>query len=198
MTIATALTDLVAAPLFRTDAEGRRVFAPNAITPDRFLIPDAQTEARLRKRMATLMGVSIVISTVLIVASMIAFGSPREWTGLEWLGIGSAFAVHFIVNIRLGRGLAAGLAKTEPAAPVGFLHSIVEQAAAWPRWLCWLELIVGPLVLIGGIFGTPDHATTYDVILSIAAVPLAFLMIGYGLAGLLGRRQSARKDAVKA
>lgn len=188
MKFVTALTDFVAAPLFRTDAEGRRVFVPSAVSSDRFLIPDAAAEARLRTRMARLIGISIAVSLLLIAVTVAMFGPARAWTLNVWLGIGAAFVLHFFINLKLGKGLAKGLAKTEPAVPVGFVRAMADQAAAWPRWLCWLELIVGPLVLFGGITGLRDAATTYDLTLSLFAIPLSGLMVAVGLAGLLGRK----------
>lgn len=187
MKLVNAIANIFVAPLFRTDDQGRRVFVPSAMSADRFLLPDAQAEARLRTRMATLVTVSIAISLLLIGGAVALFGPAQTWTTGIWLGLAAAFALHMFINIRLGKGLAKGLDKSA-AAPVGFIRAVAEQAAAWPRWLCWLELIVAPLVLIGGIMGIRDAATTYDLTLSIVAIPLSGLMLAVGLAGLLGRK----------
>jgi hypothetical protein len=183
----TAVTDLFIAPLFRTDDQGRRVFVPSTMSAERFLLPDAQTETRLRARMATLVAVSLAISLLLIAGAVAVFGPARMWTGGVWLGMAAAFALHMAINIRLGKGLAKGLDKTA-AKPVGFLRGMADQAAVMPRWLCWLEIIVAPLMLAGGIINMRDAVTTYDLAMSIFAIPLGGLMLALGLAGLLYRK----------
>lgn len=187
MKFVTAITDLFIAPLFRTDDQGRRVFVPSAMSADRFLLPDAQVEERLRARMAMLVGASIAISLLLIAGAVAVFGPAGTWTAGVWLGMAAAFALHMTVNIRIGRGLARGLDKSA-AKPVGFLRAMAEQAAVMPRWLCWLEVIVAPLVFMGGIGGLRDAVTTYDLTMSLVAIPLSGLMVALGLAGLLGRK----------
>jgi hypothetical protein len=188
MKLATAVTDLLAAPLFRTGADGRRVFMPSAMSATRYVIPDRAVEDQLRARMAKLMGISIAVSLVLITGAVMLFGMPRDWTAPVWAGIVSAFAAHFAINVRLGRHLARGLIADQTGTPLGLGRAFVEQAVAWPRWMSWLQMIVGPLVLWGGVLGYQDAATSYDTALSVLAVPLGFLMIAYGLAGLLARR----------
>jgi hypothetical protein len=187
MKLVSTVTDIFIAPLFRTDDQGRRVFVPSAMSSDRFLLPDAQTEQRLRTRMATLVAVSLVISLLLIAGAVAVFGPARMWTAGVWLGLTAAFAVHMAINIRIGKGLAKGLDRSA-AKPVGFLRGMAEQAAVMPRWLCWLEVIVAPLVLVGGIIGVRDGVTTYDLTMSFVAIPLSGLMLAVGLAGLLGRK----------
>lgn len=188
MKFATALTDIVAAPLFRTEADGRRVFAPSAMSSKRYLIPDEAAEARLRGRMATLMIVSALISGVIICSAVWFFGSAQAWSGKVWLGVAAAFGLQILINTQIGQGLASDLPLTTSGEPVGVLQTMVAQAIAWPRWLCWLELIVGPLVFVGGIMGIAGATTTYDLVLGIFAIPLSALMLAYGLIGLLGRK----------
>lgn len=187
MSLATVVTDIVAAPLFRTEPDGRRVFAPSAVSGKRFLIPDAETEARLRGRMARLMGISLVISLTLIGGAVALFGSASTWTAAVWIGLAAAFGLHIVVNAKLGKGLAKGLQETATAQPVGLARSMVDQAVAWPLWLVLLELVMGPMVLWGAIMGFQSASTTYDLTLSLIAFPLSLLMIAYGLVGLLGR-----------
>lgn len=187
MSLATAVTDIVAAPLFRTEADGRRVFAPSAISGTRYLIPNAETEARLRLRMAKLMGISVVVSLALIGGAVAVFGSASTWTAMVWIGLAAAFGLHMVINARLGKGLAKGLQETAPSQPVGIARSMVDQAIAWPLWLVLLELVMGPMVFWGAIMGFQSATTTYDLTLSLIAFPLSLLMIVYGLVGLLGR-----------
>lgn len=188
MNFVTSLSELLAAPLFRDGADGRRVFLPSAMSSKRFIIPSPAVEHDLRSRMGRMVAISVIISLVLIFGTMAVFGSPREWTGPVWLFIISAFVVHFAVNLRLGGTLTSGLTESAPELPPGFLGAMQEQAVAWPRWMSWLQLIVGPLVLWGGILGYQDAATRYDLVLSVLALPLGGLMIAFGITGLLMRR----------
>lgn len=187
MKLVSAVTDIFIAPLIRTDDQGRRVFVPSAMSADRYLLPDPQAEERLRTRMATLVAVSIAISLLLIAGAVAVFGPAQTWTAGVWLGMAAAFALHMTINVRIGKGLAKGLEKSA-AKPVGFLRAMAEQAAVMPRWLCWLEVVVAPLVLVGGIIGMRDAVATYDLAMSFFAFPLSGLMLAVGLAGLLGRK----------
>lgn len=188
MKILSALTDLVAAPLFRTDTQGRRVFLPSAMSAKRYVVPNSAAEQLLRERMARMVAISIAVSLMLILGTMAMFGSPREWTGPVWLCITAAFVLHFVINLKLGGTLTRGLSEGTPELPPGFLGAMQDQAVAWPRWMNWLQAVVGPMVLWGGILGYDTAATRYDLILSLLAVPLGCLMIAFGLAGLLTRR----------
>lgn len=188
MKLVHAITNLLAAPLFRTEAGGQRVFKPSAVSGKGFIIPDPAAEDRLRLRLARLMGVSALVSLILIAGTIAVFGAPRDWTAPVWLGIAAAFLAHFVINIRLGRGLTRDLAVGVDEAPVGFLRAMTDQAVAWPRWMNWLQAIVGPMVLWGGLLGYQDAATTYDLVLSVMAVPLGLLMIAFAVTGLVTRR----------
>jgi hypothetical protein len=183
----TILTDIFAASLFRTDAEGRRVFSPNAMSTKRYIIPDAATEQALRRRMGWTLAASIVTSIVLIAMAYAVFGTPHDWSAAVWLGLGAVFAIQFYLNTLLGKRLLRGLDGVDTGQPVGFLRAMADQVLAWPRWLCWLEALTGPLVLTGGILGLNSPASTYELTMAILAIPLGLVMSAFGWFGLLAR-----------
>lgn len=182
------VTDIFAASLFRTDDQGRRVYAPSAMSTRRYILPDAASEVRLRRRLGwTLLG-SIAASLLLISAACLTFGPPQDWTAAIWLGAAAVFAAQMYLNTRLGKRLTAGLELVDAGQSVGFFRAMADQVIAWPRWLCWLEAITGPLVLVGGIVGLSTAGTTYDLTMAIVAIPLGLMMSAFGWFGLLARR----------
>ena len=157
------------------------------MSADRFLLPDAQVEERLRARMAMLVGVSIAISLLLIAGAVAVFGPAGTWTAGVWLGMAAAFALHMTINIRIGRGLAKR--SRQIGGKAGRVSASDGRAGRRHASLALLAGgVVAPLVLMGGIIGLRDAVTTYDLAMSLVAIPLSGLMVALGLAGLLGRK----------
>ena len=145
------MKDALTAALFERTADGQTIMYPNGVVGRGYIIPDKETEQRMRGILMWLVLTAGIIGGVGVAGLQAYFGAPLDWPAAVWLG---ALAVMALVaagyRVLAGR-LAHGLTPVD--ARLGLVHALKKQARAMPRWYLISLAIFSPLMAASSLYG---------------------------------------------
>ena len=143
-----SLTDAFVGVLFKQDERGRTLFFPNGVLGRGYIVPDAETEARLRKTMTWLQfgAVGIGIGGMLMAQ---AFAGPLSgWPAGMWAGFGAVTLVLMVLMRVAVKRLVTGLRPGPDKSRLSLTEFYARQAVALPRWYHWMQVLFSGLFFV--------------------------------------------------
>jgi amino acid transporter len=175
--------------LIQKNERGELVVYPHGMFGAGYMLP-AELEPTMRRRVRTMMFISIVIGTVF--AMLVMRVADASVTPLGWVviaGIGGALIAGIIYY---QRGLASGLQPVSgPQPSVGeWLRRGRQSRATWTYWFsAVLGLIMAPLSVAGIAAGFID-ADLLVTVCSLFLLAVSLLAIWDGILGINERREA--------
>lgn len=182
-----SIKNMLTAAIFKTDDAGRTVMYPNGAMGRGFILPDAATDQKMRRRFLWLMVGSGLFGGIGMQVMLMAYGQVYEWTTEPW-----AIAVGSIVVFGIAYHIAAKLF-TRGMMPsdqrMGTVEALRRQAEAMPRWYLWFITILAPLMIFGAAWWIVDDRS----VMSLAFGLVGLLLFGAIMAqAIYGLRHRAR------
>jgi hypothetical protein len=154
-----------------------------------YVVPDAATEARLRRIMGRMIISAIGIGVIGSQIMLGVFGTFAEWPAAGWATAGFAIATLAFAYRLFVAQMVEGLSPSPGRLPV--LEAVARQAEEMPIWYLWLSVIGGGLLAVGAALMAWSSSSTPEQLMGVAGVALfavVTLQACYGLS--LSRRRA--------
>jgi hypothetical protein len=177
-----SMQDVLTSPLFKRDEAGRVVMYPNGALGGGYVVPDAETERRMRRTlMWAVIGAGLFGGFGITILSAF-FGQVYEWTLAPWLIAIAALAAFNFAYRAMAKRLARGM--TPAAERLGTVEALKRQAEAMPRWFLWLNIILSPLLVVGSVMWMMTESSVMSYVvgpLGVALFVTTTMQAVYGL-----------------
>lgn len=178
------LLDAMSAGSFKTE-NGQRLYFPNGVMGSGYVIPDGETEARIRAALRKFYGWFFAFILFGIPLANVVFSPDSLWDTIVMASVAlivMAVVMHFFLS-----RLVAGLEKT--SSRMGFREALAGQAKATPRWFTILQVAVAVLMLLGGILMLMDATGGGEIAQSIGVVTFGFALLALSLYAMTIRKK---------
>jgi hypothetical protein len=173
--------------LFTRNEAGQTVMYPNGVLGRGYILPNAETEQRMRRILLWMIIAAGVAGGLGGQGMFMYFGRPADWPMHAWVSALIALGV-FAAAYRLIAGrLAQGLAPVD--ARLGVLEALKRQSEAMPRWYLLFLAIFSPIMAVGSAHGIVMGPTTSMRLLSCVGAVLFATTTTQAIYGLTRRRQ---------
>jgi hypothetical protein len=181
------MQETLTAALFTRNDAGQSVVYPNGALGRGYILPNAETEQRMRRILMWMIISAGVAGGLGGQGMFMYFGRPSDWPTQAWvtalIALGAFAAAYRFAAV----GLARGLAPVE--ARLSIVDALRRQSEAMPRWYLVLLAIISPIIALGAVHGIVMGPTAGMRVLSgIGAVLFATTTV-QAIYGLTRRHQ---------
>lgn len=184
-----SIKNMLTAALFKRDDAGRTVMYPNGAMGRGYIVPDAATEERMRRRVLWLVVGSGLFGGIGMQFLIIFYGQVTSWGGEPWaiaIGALAAFATGYRLAVRsMVRGM------TPSGQRMGTMEAFRRQAEVMPRWYLWFIAVFAPLAVVGSAIWLLMDSSMSSRIIGVIGIALFGLITVQAIHGLRHRAQLA-------
>ena len=182
-----SIQNMLVAPLFKSDGAGRTVMYPNGAMGRGYVVPDAETEQRMRRTLLWLIIGAGLFGGLGMQVMTLFYGQFYTWTAEPWT-ISIAALVAFGIAYRLvAKALTRGMTPAE--LRMGMVEALKRQSEAMPRWYLWFIALFAPLMVAGSAIWMLLEASLANYALGVAGIVLFGAIMIQAVHGLTHRTQ---------
>jgi MFS family permease len=181
------MQETLTAALFTRNEAGQTVVYPNGALGRGYILPNAETEQRMRRILMWMIISAGVVGGLGGQGMFMYFGRPSDWPMHAWVAALIALGVFAAAYRFIAAGLASGLAPVE--ARLSITDALRRQSESMPRWYLVLLVIISPIFAVGAVHGIIMGPSTGMRILSGIGAVLFGTTTVQAIYGLTRRHQ---------